>query len=197
MGSSVLANQQDYIQLNPKRLVKVEGMVGNQMPKIANYVLRLAKLEAKTKEPIDIYLNSPGGSVIHGNMLVQAMISAKLRGYKFRCAVGTQAASMAFIIFSYCDERYAMPMSLLLWHPIRLGQAQGITPDQAGQIEKLLSDLSYRYNIKMKEELGVSQEYFDYHNRMETLHIASVLVLKAQRFMVIINDIRGIDDLYK
>lgn len=191
------SNAENYIQLNPKRLVKLEGFVKDQMPGLANKVLKLAKPKAEKKPAIDIFINSPGGSLYHGDMLVQAIKSAQLRGYTIRCTVGSQAASMAFVIFIHCDERFAMPTSNILWHPARIRTNEAISEQRMKQMSKHIEDRVKMYNDLAIRELGVTSEYYYKHYHAETLHIGHQLAKDTQGFMKLVQDIRGITDLYK
>jgi ATP-dependent protease ClpP protease subunit len=85
------------------------------MPGKTQQLIRLVK--AGNKE-ITIQLNSGGGLMNVGMDFVAQMKGAQQRGVKFTCIVDNHAMSMALIIFSECDTRYATFGSKIMWHSI-------------------------------------------------------------------------------
>lgn len=187
-----------HITIDSKRLIRLETAVDRQMPKLAHKILKWADPKAKEKKPIDILLASPGGNIIFGAMFVQAIEAAKLRGYTVRCTVTTHAASMAFIIFTYCSERYTLPMSLLLWHEPSVGLMGRFTPSKLDNIKIHLEALVSRYEDHCRKMLKVSDEYYNKHSAANTWHVAHQLKKEVDKdFFVILTDIRGIDKIFK
>jgi len=185
------------ITVNPDRLIRINGVIIEQMPLLANHVLFLADVDAVDKPYIDILIDSPGGSIFHGNMMVQAIKAAKSRGYTVRCMVTSKAASMAFVIFTYCSERYVFSTSRLLWHQPSSGVRGRVTPQKAGQLKKLMEDLVFEFELQAKYVMGVSDEFYEEHKMVDRWHIAFLLQHQVKAsFFTIIDDIRGIDDLY-
>ena len=80
------------------------------------------KLNTMTSDTVTIFIDSPGGSVVAGTALLQAITSSNK---KIRC-VASFAASMAFITFQACPERIVMDNSILMSHvpSVGLGGAQ-------------------------------------------------------------------------
>lgn len=144
-------------------------------------------------------INSPGGEVYSGQLLIQAMQMAQEQGVHFRCIVSTIAASMAFQILSYCDEKMALPGSLLLWHPVRInfGGFGGttLTPNQAKELSVELSRLETVLVSELRRNFsGVPKNFFYHHYNAETLffarEVSSMLGLKLY------NNIKGIDTMH-
>ena len=115
--------------------------------------------------PINLIINSPGGSVIAGNTVIQAINRAQAKGKAVNCMVTRFAASMAFLIFNECTNRYAMSTSLLLWHAPRITilgtfPAKDLKPihDQLVLMEKFYSD---RILKKLNIDAGLYQYYSD------------------------------------
>lgn len=65
------------------------------------------------REPIILYINTPGGSVSDGFGLIDAMIASKTPVYTVNQA---QCYSMGFLIFIAGDKRYSMKNSTFLCH---------------------------------------------------------------------------------
>ena len=67
---------------------------------------------------IHIRIDSPGGRLREGMQFVHAMREAKMLGVRFTCVIDGRAMSMALILFSDCDNRYATFGSKIMWHSI-------------------------------------------------------------------------------
>ena len=64
---------------------------------------------------VNIFIRSPGGSVIAGNNIIQLMDALALSGKSITC-IAQEAYSMAFIILQACPNRYIMPNSIIMQH---------------------------------------------------------------------------------
>jgi ATP-dependent protease ClpP protease subunit len=66
-------------------------------------------------ETAEIYINSPGGLIPVGALIIKAIESVKERGGTVRC-YAQEAQSIAFQIFLHCSERYAYEGGVLMFH---------------------------------------------------------------------------------
>lgn len=99
-----------------KRVFTLNAEVdGPHVFELANKMLAAA--DSDPNHPIDLLIASPGGSILAGNLLLDAVEAVKSRGNKVRCVVTTIAASMAFSVLDACSERYALRHAKLLFHP--------------------------------------------------------------------------------
>ena len=125
-----------YSKLLEERIIFITGEINDA---VANTVVaELLYLEAKDSEKdIDIYINSPGGSVTSGLAIYDTMNFIK-------CDVSTicigMAASMAAFLLSSGKKgkRYALPSSEIMIHQ-PLGGAQGQASDIKIQAEHILA----------------------------------------------------------
>jgi ATP-dependent Clp protease protease subunit len=69
---------------------------------------------------INIYINSPGGSVFAGNHLIQYVKMLQNNNVSVNC-IGQNFMSMAFIIMQSCTKRYVLFDSIGMQHQISLG----------------------------------------------------------------------------
>lgn len=124
-----------YSKLLEERIIFITGEINDAL---ANTVVaQLLYLEAKdAAKDIDVYINSPGGSVTSGLAIYDTMNFIK-------CDVSTicigMAASMAAFLLSggAKGKRYALPSSEIMIHQ-PLGGAQGQASDIAIQAEHIL-----------------------------------------------------------
>ena len=125
-----------YSKLLEERIIFITGEINDA---VANTVVaELLYLEAKdSTKDIDIYINSPGGSVTAGLAIYDTMNFIK-------CDVSTicigMAASMAAFLPSSGKKgkRYALPSSEIMIHQ-PLGGAQGQASDIKIQAEHILA----------------------------------------------------------
>ena len=130
-----------------------------------------------------------------GYQIVGAMTRAQARGVKLTCAVTGMAASMAFQILTHCDYRYALPSSLLLWHPVRVivGGFFG-TPITPALAYSLYTDLKVIEDLmlpQIERSLGMKRSTMLHHYHAETLWHAASLEKVAPNFLMVVEDIKG------
>lgn len=180
------------IELNPDRLIQIRGPISGGALVIADQIDKLADGSGRT---IDMFINSPGGSVLVGGVILNSISAAKERGHKFRCAVGTMAASMAFQILIHCNERVAMKYSYLLFHPMRVG-TNGVSAEEAQYLYERLNAMEKPFILDLLRILKINVDTFMYHYRRETLWAAVEFKQLSPGFVRIVNDIKGVDNIF-
>lgn len=129
------------LNLNNKRQVHIFGPIDDT----TNVVRQILEL-GKSEEPMTIVLNSPGGSVFDGAMVISAMQAAK--GPVNTLCVSL-CASMAAMIHQYGTNRLMLDRSMLMFH-----QASG---GLRGEVEKMDSRLQAikEYILEMENQVAV------------------------------------------
>ena len=119
-----------YSHLLDKDLIMVWGQVDENMAQ--DFVARLRYLELKYQgqnKEIEILINSPGGSVIDGYAMFNAMMQSPL---KIRTTVYGMAASMGAFLLNAGDKRTALPESRIMIHQVSAGtQGKGTDMDES------------------------------------------------------------------
>ena len=139
-----------YSKLLEERIIFITGEINDAL---ANTVVaQLLYLEAKdSTKDIDVYINSPGGSVTAGLAIYDTMNFIK-------CGVSTicigMAASMAAFLLSSGEKgkRFALPSSEIMIHQ-PLGGAQGQASEIKIQAEHILS-IKKRLNEILAKNTG-------------------------------------------
>jgi len=108
------------------------------------------------KEPTTLYIDSPGGDIVAGGMIVDAI----LLSHRPVDTVNTaEAASMAAIIFETATgKRIAWPHSTLMLHRARL-TLHG-SPEQAQSQLAIWSRLLDRYETSIAAKLGMTLDQY-------------------------------------
>lgn len=181
-------------QVEPGRHLELIGVVQSWViPAIAE---RIDQFSAKSSKPISLLINSPGGSVVAGSTVVDSMLLAKKRGVEFRCISGVLAASMAFIIYSHCDQRFALPNTKLLFHPMSLT----VMGARVSELEPLLDAyqaMEMRNYDWQRKTLGLGSDFFRRHYYAETLWDAEGLNEAAPGFLYITVDFPPVPNLFQ
>lgn len=116
-----------HIVLDVERTVQLLGEVGPSAEDIAK---KITKLATASDKPIYFVINSPGGSVLDGAILVSAIESSRA---PVIVICHSLCASMAAIIFEYAHDRYMTDRSFVMFHPASGGAE--------GEIDKMASRL--------------------------------------------------------
>lgn len=89
-----------------------------------------ANRDLRNTDPIILYIYSPGGDLISGSTIVNAMLAS--RRPVWTVDIG-YAASMAAIIHSYGVKKFLMPRAVLMHHNVS-SSAEGDLPHMQSQI---------------------------------------------------------------
>lgn len=177
------------LDLSSPDTIILSGVVNGDM--VAPAAQKIEQLSHRADiDNIDVFINSPGGEVEIGIVLISAFDLAKARGKNIRCAVGIMAASMAMHFLGQCDERYAFKNSLLLFHEIYSG-ANKLTEKKARQMADSMKVLSERLDTELRQALGAEKDNYQHHLEAETMWPAIQLRKEYPKFnLKIIKDIK-------
>lgn len=177
------------IDLNPNRLVEIIDVIDFSQLGVAQ---KIDDLSSASKEPIDILVNSPGGSVLVGYIIVDSIRAAKAKGVKVRCTVGMLAASMAFNLLASCSERYALPSAALLFHPPRVMTREALTVPVLLKAAEDLQRIIDSTSSEIQNMLGMKDEQFQHHFNHETMWTAEQLLeASGHKWIQIVHAITG------
>jgi ATP-dependent protease ClpP protease subunit len=191
MSGSALARTVTVDQSNPN-VITIEGPIDSQSLRgLGNRVLEQS-LKSKS---ITLLINSPGGEVYSGLNFIGTLQMAKHRGVELNCVVSTVAASMAFQILSYCDNRYVLRNAFLLWHPVRIGFMGSVTPVRALEMYNALSRIETTLVKALRKNIDMPDDMFWEHYNAETLWVAEDLAKELPGEFILIDDIKGVKSL--
>ena len=121
-----LAKADETIQFTSKNTIALRSEVNGDS--VAKFVDDFYK---NTSNPLYVYIDSPGGSVIDGFKIIEAIKNDKSR--KIVCVANT-AASMAFSILQACPVRYVTDHSIVMQHVGSYG-IQGQSPNNVTMLD--------------------------------------------------------------
>ncbi len=106
---------------------------------------RSALNAADPKQPLDVYINSPGGSVFAGNQMANDLLEWKrTTGQKVNVTIGAMAASMGAVLpVQAADTVAAYPNSKIMFHGASSGTygGEGAMKDSAELLGKINTDI--------------------------------------------------------
>lgn len=139
-----------YSRLLKERIIFLSGEINNEMADLI--VAQLLFLEAEDPDKdIQIYINSPGGSVSAGFAIYDTM--QYIKPDVSTICVGLAASMGAFLLASGTKgKRYALPNADIMIHQ-PLGGTQGQAEDIRIQAEKIL-EIRKRINKILSEKTG-------------------------------------------
>lgn len=147
-----LGQETKLIELTENNFVAIRGVVDESTS--SRFISDIMKIKGNR---IYVYLTTPGGSVISGMSIVQTINTLQASGKEIVC-IADRAASMGFVIFQACAQRYVMEHSILMQHQVSLG-VEG-QYEQVKSYLKMIETLDKKMNKRQAEKLGMSPEEF-------------------------------------
>lgn len=167
----------DWSKVPAAKIVPVVGEVN------ASLLEQAKKLNSLAGEPvIRILINSPGGSVLVGNVFIQAMENAKSKGSTIECVVTNLAASMGMHILVHCDDRYILTGGILLFHEARVGVMGNHTARELLAMARSMEAMTYYLEEYMIDKLGCDAKFYRVNNEGETMWSAEYFVQFFPKF---------------
>lgn len=158
------------IEDNEQRRIYINSEIDENIVDTAIYhILRYNRLDKDTpivsREPIKIYINSPGGSVADGYSLIDAIKLSKTPVYTINLA---NCLSMALLIFISGHKRFCMPHAEFLLHDGSSGCFDSVSKMQdrlkfeSEQIDKMTKEyiLSNTSITKEQYEMNMRKEWY-------------------------------------
>ena len=131
------------------RTVELNGSISRQM--IQKAQAALLKFDEQSHEPVWFRINSGGVSVDAGLILVDTMRAIESPVY---CVVESKAYSMAAIILTFCERRYALEHATIMLHEASYGTA-GEDPTNRSRMDFLTRYLD-QLHVKIAKRLKMS-----------------------------------------
>lgn len=140
-----------------RKILMYDDIDDNSVLRTIYALMRLKEADTKlgTKDPINIYINSSGGSVYDGLTLISLIESMQDEGYEINTINMGYAMSMAFLISVIGTHRYAFRYATYMVHDIASSsgfsklQAQKNQMQESERLRDIYSDI-----ITHKTSLG-------------------------------------------
>jgi ATP-dependent protease ClpP protease subunit len=142
----------ELLRLRENNTVMIKGPI---MPTtVAHTVEELLTVDDDT---VYVYFDTPGGSVIDGNDILDAFETLRLKGKKVVCVADT-AISMGFVVFQHCPVRLIRPHAILMQHQMSLG-LQGDLENIKSRMD-FVEDMDEQLNSVQANRLNLTDAEF-------------------------------------
>lgn len=141
-----------HLSLRSNNVVLVVDEIDESAVKIADEIK--AKERAGANE-LYVLINSPGGSVLDGALIVSAIEAANIPVYTVCLQL---CASMSAIIHAYGTERYAVARSNIMYHPAAAG-VQGTVPQMLSRLN-WINSIVYKMDSYIARRAGLEPDTF-------------------------------------
>ena len=154
-----------------KRCIKIRGMITEDVA--ADFLDQVLELNLESEEPITVLINSPGGEINSGLMMIDAIEGSKA---PIRMVCTGKAYSMGAVLFACAKERFMLPNSELMLHqPLLGGRVSGNASsiksisDTLLETKMKLNKLIASYTGKTEEEIDEVTNYDHYFSAEEAI----------------------------
>lgn len=184
----------EVVYSGKKETINIDGMIYNRnlgfidrkYTHMPDRTRELVKLVKEGVGEIHLKINSPGGLLNDGMIFVHNMRDAQRLGVRFVCVVDGIAMSMALIIFSECDKRYATFGSSLMWHSISTFVMNQMN---TASTSKLLAFMQAKNEVVWANtRIHFYPWYFTEHFAKESILSASEVEANSIRYLRVIRD---------
>jgi ATP-dependent protease ClpP protease subunit len=139
-----------YYRLNPARAVYVTGVIDHDL--VSKITPEILRLESESREPITVFIDSPGGSVLSMETILRLLRLSDQNGSDpchIITAVTTRAASAAADLLSSGDYAIAYPTASILYHGMRRHADAPLTVEYTSLLGYILRLSNDRYALEL------------------------------------------------
>ena len=154
-----------------KRFIKIRGEITEDVA--VDFLDQLLELNMESEEPITVLINTPGGEINSGLMMVDAIVGSRA---PVRMVCTGKAYSMGAVLFACANERLMLPNSELMLHqPLLGGRVSGNASsiksisDSLLETKTKLNKLIASYTGKNEDEIDEATNYDHYFSADEAI----------------------------
>ena len=141
-------------RLDPARAIYVTGLISDEM--VTKLTPRILFLQSKSRDPISVYIDSPGGSPSSMEVLLR-LLNLTDQNQAAACdiitSVTTRAASAAADLLSSGDYAIAFPGSTVFHHGIRKFERDPLTLESTSVLGELLRIYNDVYAMQLAQKI--------------------------------------------
>lgn len=151
---------------------------------VTKYTVQKAIVEALSNSNLPgdrvVIINSPGGDVVAGQVLIDELKIEKLSGTRIVCVAINNAHSMAFNLLSFCDVRLATAKSTMIVHKIEYSM---IPPEMRGTAKNLrkmaavLDVMDEPYIVQNSAMMHLDRRHYDMYADAQNCWTAEQLLI--------------------
>ncbi len=137
------------LTINWNRSLIIDSTIDDQLVK--TLTPKILELRAQSSDPITIGINSPGGSLASLDVLLGLLTGPDQNGNKVSIiTVATHRAySAAANLLAFGDYSIAQRHSTVLYHDVRYGKIEDVTPEKARGTARSLQAANDRFSLRL------------------------------------------------
>ena len=141
------------LTVNWSRSIQVNAPIDDNLVK--RLTPEILELRQKSNEPITVGIDSPGGSLASLDVLLGLLAGPNQDNQKCRIiTVATNRAySAAANLLAFGDYSIALKHSQILFHDVRFGSIEDVTPEKAQAAAKTLQDTNEVYALRLADRV--------------------------------------------
>lgn len=143
-----------HYRLNPSRAIYVTGEINDDI--VARLTPRILALQSQSRDPICVYINSPGGSPRSAEILLD-LLNLSDQDQSDACwiitAVPIRAASAAADLLASGDYSIAFANSTILHHGVRSFDDSPLTFESTSRFNEMLRISNTLYAMKLAQKI--------------------------------------------
>jgi ATP-dependent protease ClpP protease subunit len=143
-----------YYRPNPARAIYVTGIINRDM--LSRLTPQVLKLQHATRDPITVYIDSPGGNVANMETILR-LLQLTDQDSSPPChiitTVTTTAASAAADLLSSGDYAVAFPTSTILYHGLRRQESDALTVERTSMLANVLRRSNDIYAMELARKI--------------------------------------------
>lgn len=142
-----------HLAVNWSRSIQVDAPIDDNLVK--KLTPQILDLRQKSNEPITVGIDSPGGSLASLDVIIGLLAGPNQDNHKCRIiTVATNRAySAAANLLAFGDYSIALKHSQILFHDVRLGSIEDVTPEKAQATAKTLQDINEVYALRLADKV--------------------------------------------
>jgi ATP-dependent protease ClpP protease subunit len=143
----------DY-RLNPFRAIYVSGVISADL--VSKLTPQILKHHTRDRNPITVYIDSPGGQVISMEAILRLLKLSNQDGSspcRIITAVTTHAASAAADMLASGDYAVAYPTSTILYHGLRRWETNPLTQESTSVLASTLRRSNDIYAMQLARKI--------------------------------------------
>lgn len=172
MSSELKSHQKyPYFSINWDRAIHIDDIINEQL--VRRLTPQILKLRQDNNDPITVAIDSPGGSLTSLETLLgllQGPTQFNTSG-RIITVVTNKAYSAAANFLALGDYSVALKHSNVLFHDVRFGEMEDVTPSKALSAAKSLQDENDRFALKLANQVirRLVWVYLDFQTKFEDM----------------------------
>ncbi len=162
--------------INWNRSVQVSGRISDEL--VNRLIPEILRLRQSSNEPITIAINSYGGSIDAIDPILNLIQDPDQSGRRSSTitVVTNEAYSAAASLLAFGGYAVALPSSTILFHDVRFGEMEDVTPDKAKSAALRLQTMNERFALRLAGVVfrRLMWQYIDVQSELHTVYTDSV-----------------------